>query len=327
MVHCVVGGLPDVRRVVLGRPFLMATTTEKRIAQRRKARGILVPILEDVLERMVEIEDEDDIAFMNDLMRARMRKRKKGVFSPSMLGSCMRQAYFVKIRQKKQPALSPQTNGYFLDGDFRHYKWQFALWKAQRKGLLELVGVEVRVFSKTGDFVGTIDAIVRINGKLYIIDFKGMNVRSFQQFVSDGLEEKHGIQITGYGMIYGKDIEGCLLVGESKAGPLQNGSPIALYEQFVPIPQFKAQVKKRLAKLRRFVDNEEIPPPACVSTRHKEFQECPFAWFCREEVLVVQRERERSARSNPKGTKVAVPGRARDDRARGSRGRRKGRAT
>lgn len=303
----------------------MATTTEKRIAQKRKARGILVPILEDLLERMCEVEDEDDIGFMVDLMRARMEPRAKGVFSPSMLSSCMRQAYFVKVGQEKRPALSPSSNGFFLDGDFRHYKWQFALWKAQRAGLLKLLGVEVRVYSKTGDFVGTIDAIVMLDGKVYIIDFKGMNVRSFQKFVNEGATLGHGIQITGYGMIYPDLIDGCLLIGESKGGPLQNGSPIALHEQFIPISQFKAKVKKRLATLRRFVDNEEVPSPACVSTRHKEFQECPFAWFCRKEVLAVQRERERSARSDPERAKVAVPGRARDDRTRGNGSKRKGR--
>ena len=310
----------------------MATTTEKRIAQRRKARGILVPILEDLLERMCEVEDEDDIGFMVDLMRARMEPRAKGVFSPSMLSSCMRQAYFVKVGQEKRPALSPSSNGFFLDGDFRHYKWQFALWKAHRAGLLTLLGVEVRVHSAAGDFVGTIDAIVSINGRIYIVDFKGMNVRSFQKFVNDGITLGHGIQITGYGMIYTtnedfvKHLEGGLLIGESKGGPLQSGSPIALHEQFVPIPQFKAKVKKRLATLRRFVDNEEIPPPACVSTRHKEYQECPFAWFCRKEVLAVQRERERAARSNPSEQKVAVSRRARDDRTRGNGSKRKGRA-
>lgn len=311
----------------------MATTTEKRISQRRKARGVLVPILEDLFERMVEIEDEDDIGFMVDLMRNRMEPRAKGVFSPSMLSSCMRQAYFVKTGQEKQPALSPQSNGYFIDGDFRHYKWQFALWKAHRVKLLTLLGVEVRVHNEAGDFVGTIDAIVSINGRIYIVDFKGMNVRSFQKFINEGVTLSHGIQITGYGMIYSnnpdflKHLEGGLLVGESKAGPLQNGSPIALHEEFVPVAQFKAKVKKRIAILRRHVDNEEIPEPACVSTRHKEFQECPFAWFCRDEVLEVQRERERSARSNPQRAKVAVPKRARDDRSRGNGGKRKRSAT
>jgi hypothetical protein len=297
----------------------MPTTTERRIAQRRRAQGVLVPILEDLLEQMVEIEDEDDIAFMNDLMRARMREREKGVFSPSMLSSCMRQAYFVKTGEEKQPPLSPQTNAYFLDGDFRHYKWQFALWKAHRAGKVYLVAVEERVYGQAGDLVGTIDAIVIIDKKVYIVDFKGMHLRAFQAFVRDGVTIGHGIQITGYGMIYGHQIVGGLLIGEAKPGPVQGQSPIALHEEFVPIRQFKSRVKNRLAKLRRYVDNEEIPPPACVSTRHFSFQECPFARHCLTEVRDIQRERERAARSDSARAKVAIPARARDDRPRGSR--------
>lgn len=306
---------------------LMTTATERRITQRRRARGILVPILEDLLENMVEVEDDDDIEFMERLMRARMKERDKGVFSPSMLSSCMRQAYFVKTGREKRPALSPQTNGYFLDGDFRHYKWQFALWKAHRAGKLELLEVELRVYSSTGDFAGTIDALVVIDDKLYIVDFKGMHLRAFQQFVSEGIQIGHGIQITGYGMMVSEadDVEGGLLIGEAKPGPLQNGSPIALHEEFVPIRRFKAKVKKRLATLRRYVVNEEIPPPACVSTRHFSFQECPFSYFCHKEVKAIQRERERAARSDTKKPKVAVPARARNDRARRNGSKRKSR--
>lgn len=279
---------------------------------------MLVPILEDLFEHMVEIEDEDDIAFMNDLMRSRMKERQKGVFSPSMLSSCMRQAYFVKTEVEKQPPLSPQTNGYFIDGDFRHYKWQFALWKAHRAGKLKLLGVEVRVYGLSGDLVGTIDAIVEINGKVYIVDFKGMNLRAFMAFVRDGATLGHGIQITGYGMLFGQQkqsggsFEGGLLIGENKPGPVQGSSPIGLHEQFVPIRQYKAKVKKRLATLRRYVDNEEIPPPACVSTRHLSFQECPFARFCLKEVKEIQKERERAARSDTKRAKVAIPTGARN---------------
>lgn len=295
---------------------LMPTTTERRIAQRRRARGVLVPILEDLLEHMVEIEDDDDIEFMERLMRNRMRAREKGVFSPSLLSSCMRQAYFVKTEVEKQPALSPQTNGYFLDGDFRHLKWQFALWKAHRAGKLELIEVELRVYNAAKDFVGTIDALVVIDGKLYIVDFKGMHLRAFQAFMKDGVTLGHGIQITGYGMIVGDDVEGGLLIGEAKPGPIQGQSPIALHEEFVPIRKFKAKVKKRLATLRRYVDNEEIPPPACVSTRHFSFQECPFSRFCLKEVKEVQRERERAARSDSNRAEVAIPTRPRNDRSR-----------
>src|SRR5688500_4611747 len=192
---------------------------------------------------------------MLNLMTARARQREKGVFSPSMLSSCMRQSYFVKTGVEKRKAKSPRTNAFFLDGDFRHYKWQFALWKAHRKGLLELLGCEIRVFHPNGDFAGTIDAIVRVDGKMYVIDFKGMNVKSFQDHERWGTKEQYVVQIVGYGDIVnlacafesfmgeylGVEIEACLLIGENKGGPVQSGSPIALHEDILYVKKHRSK--------------------------------------------------------------------------------------
>jgi hypothetical protein len=283
------------------------TATEKRILERRRARGILVPILEETLEEQLDVEDEADREFMMNLMIARGRKREKGVFSPSMLSSCVRQAYFAKTGQEKRRAKSPRTNGYFLDGDFRHYKWQFALWKAHRAGLLILHGCEIRVFHPSGDFAGTIDAIVEIDGVLYVVDFKGMNVKAFQDHEKWGTKLGYKVQIVGYaeivnkvcafesfmGEVLGVKIETCLLIGESKGGPTQSGSPLALHEDALIVKQHRAKVKRRMHELRRYVTNEEIPAPDCTSTRTVQFQECPFAWFCRPEILTIQKSKER----------------------------------
>lgn len=124
----------------------MPTPTEKRIIQKRRAKksgAILVPILEAVLENECIPETPQDFQFMDMLVRARALPRREGVFSPSMLGSCVRQAYFAKRGVEKHRAFSPQTNGYFLHGNFVHLKWQFALWRAHTLGMLELVTVPI----------------------------------------------------------------------------------------------------------------------------------------------------------------------------------------
>lgn len=299
----------------------MPTSVEKRIIQSRRAEGVLVPLLEELLEGQVEPEDEEDVRFMTELLRLRMVPREKGVFSPSMLGSCVRQAYFAKTQFERREVASPRTNAFFLDGNFRHYKWQFALWKLHRAGYIKLLGVELRCYSQSGDFAGTIDALVEVDGKVYIVDFKGMNVQEYMQFIRYGMKIEYGVQIVGYSMLKilkkGRmpEVDGCLLIGESKAGPVQSSSPIGLHEQLMKPTEKKAEVKKRLLQLRRFVENEEVPPPACVSTRHLQFEECPFSWFCRQEVREIQQRRERAARSNPKKRSVATPTREGDDRA------------
>lgn len=313
------------------------TATEKRILQRRAARGVLVPILEEVLENQLDVEDEADYEFMLNLMKARARGREKGVFSPSMLSSCVRQAFFAKTQVEKRPVKSPRTNGFFLDGDFRHYKWQFACWKAHRAGLLKLHGCEIRVFHPNGDFAGTIDAIVEIDGVFYVVDFKGMNVNSFQQHEKWGTRDGYVVQIVGYAMIVnmccafesfmgevlGVEIVTCLLVGESKGGPGHSGSPIALHEDALIVKHHRSKVKSRMHLLRRYDDKKEIPPPDCTSTRTLQFQECPFAYICREEIKAIQAKAEAEKR----GRKLVVsqsPRRAdAGDRSRARTGRKR----
>lgn len=139
----------------------MATATERRIIQERRAEEtgwLLVPILEALLEQPCEPEDDLDFRFMDMLVRARAIPRAKGVFSPSMLGSCMRQAYFAKRGEDKHVGANPRANGYFLNGNFVHFKWQFACWKAHRLGMLDLLPVPIeheieamRLIHQSGD--------------------------------------------------------------------------------------------------------------------------------------------------------------------------------
>lgn len=239
-----------------------------------------------------------------------------------MLGDCVRKAYFAKRGEKRLAVNSPQAHGYFLNGNFVHLKWQFAVWKAARQNLLEIAtvsdtlgerpAVEVRVVD--GDFGGTIDIIPIIDDKAYVVDFKGINVIEFQRTVKRGAKVAYRRQVVGYGMIaqekLGIELAGCLLVSECKAGPISGrGSPIALHETFVPIEDHRGDVARRLRTLRWFDAKEELPPPECVSTIHMGFQECPFSANCREEVRQIQRERESRAAKQPRNWKPSRPSR------------------
>jgi hypothetical protein len=310
----------------------MPTPTEARILRRRRARESgdkLRPILESLLENEVEPKDEDDFRFLANLLRARANPREKAVFSPSMLGSCVRQAYFAKTGVEAHKAHSTQTNGYFLKGNFVHLQWQFALWKAHRAGLLELVrieaetpeldffgdgtrlAVEVRVVSKTGDFGGTIDALVLIDGEVFVIDFKGINQIEFMRAIKNGIKVEYRVQIVGYAMLLNGShrfpfiVKRCILLSENKAGPISGAkSPLALHEQVVEVDDYKHQVRRKLTRLRNHVAEESLPAPACVSTRHNGFQECPFNRLCRAEIRAIQAERERDAEKSTKRWRV-----------------------
>jgi hypothetical protein len=311
----------------------MPTPTERRIIEERRAAKsgmILVPILEKLLEHEVIPQDEEDFQFLSMLVRARAMKRQAGVFSPSQLGTCTRQAYFGKRGEDKHLIESPRSNGYFLEGNFKHFKWQFAMWKAHRAGMLELVkvpsdfdlawpestlgdlwrwAVEVRVVD--GDLGGTIDVIAKLPRKRYpiVIDFKGINQIDFQRTVKNGAALPYQRQIVGYSELVNKvldlGIKEALLVCENKSGPMGNGNPLALHETSVPMDGYVGDVQRRLRTLRWYDSKDELPGIECVSTKHMQFQECPFNRFCREEVTDKQRELEARASKSRRDVKVS----------------------
>lgn len=315
----------------------MPTPTERRIIEERRAvksGAVLTPILEKLLEHECIPEDEEDFLFMDMLVQARAQKRRKGVFSPSQLGTCTRQAYHGKRGTEKHLVENPRANSYFLTGNFTHFKWQFALWKAHRAGLLKLVtikdptgltlalpgyrvgerpAVEVRVVQ--GDVGGTIDAIVIVPSNRWpkVIDFKGINLIDFQRTIKNGAPVAYRRQVVGYGKLANDamklGIKEALLVSECKAGPIGGGSPIGLHETRVPLDEFAGDVARRLRTLRWYDARDEVPDIECVSTKHMQYQECPFNRFCREEVLAAQKEAEAKSSRRAHKLKVARPSR------------------
>jgi hypothetical protein len=311
------------------------TPTERRIIESRKTAksgALLIPILEKLYENEVIPEDEEDFAFMAMLIKARAAKRQKGVFSPSQLGTCTRQAWFGKRGEEKHLIESPRANGYFATGNFTHFKWQFSLWKAHRAGLLELVkvpsdydlawpdstlgdlwrwAVEVRVVD--GDVGGTIDAIVRLPTfkEPFTVDFKGINLIDFQRTITKGAPIAYQRQLVGYTKLANKKLklgmlEG-LLVCECKAGPMAGKNPLALHETRVPLETYVGDVDRRLRTLRWYDARDEMPDIECVSTKHMQYQECPFSRFCHEEVLGKQHALEARASKSRGPLKVARP--------------------
>lgn len=304
--------------------FWVPTPSERKIIERRRASesgDILRPILERLFEEPVEVEDQADLDFLEDLFRARMLPREKGVFSPSMLGACERQAYFAKTGVEKLSAFSARTHGYFATGNFLHAQWQFALWKAHRKQLLflpvfydsafgrERHAVEVRVRSKGGSYAGTTDGVIAIGGVYYLVDFKGLGHWNFQA-VLRGDKEEYAYQLTGYATLFNSShefsfvVKNGLLILVSKAATNQD-SPLFLHEIVIPVDEYKHEVRQRLENLLGYVKRNEVPPPACTSTRNQRFEECPFSRFCGEEVRAVQQKLEQQARSTVKDWKPA----------------------
>jgi hypothetical protein len=302
--------------------YTLATQTEKRIAQQRRAKGVLVPLLEDLFSRQVEIEEGEDVEFLTTLLNLtaiRQTKRQtKPLYSPSQLSSCLRYVYLLKHHKAlgitKQPSIRPEANFYFFNGNWVHLKWQFALYKLHQKlpdDVFMLIGCEIPIISKHGDHGGTMDALVMIHGEFYIVDFKGLNVRTFSEIARGFIPPEYALQIVDYGMLFNSQrgnavLTRGLLITESKGGP-DPKHPIALHESEIPIKTRLPEVRGRLEVLRNHERRKEIPEPECTSTQTLQFIGCPFAAHCRKEVKEIQRQRRDAESKNAERYRVAVP--------------------
>jgi len=278
----------------------------------------------------LSVDDGDDASVVRELMMKQKRKddeRKiKKVYSPSSLSSCLRQVYFSRnykdlgIKRKKSNRMD--VNYYFLTGNFTHMKWQYALYKMNKDPevsheIFKLWGLEVSVLSKRGDHGGTLDALVFLYGEPFILDFKGVNVRSFGQACVGEVPLSYKIQISDYAMLVNASkeinipkIERALIVFENKGGP-DSKHPIALHEVEVNVNDYKPEVKFRLGRLREHEKDGTIPPAECESVGETQFLGCPFRAECRAEVKKVQASNSSDASEH----KVAIPKKRRTNRA------------
>lgn len=276
--------------------------------------------MEEFMQRPIEIEDKADRQFLALLIRARARPRKKGVYSPSMLSECVRKVYFTKTGVKGYRLPRPDSNAIFLDGNFRHFKWQFLMWKMHRAGIIQLVdvgsiclGTEIYVENERGDYGGTLDNLIYIPDVDFMctVDWKGMNGNSFMGSVGKGPGLKYAQQSVGYAGLANfslrdrlpKKIESVLIIGENKNGPVKTrmtNSPIALHEWKLDLEDYSILVAKRLKKLRAHERKKETPPPECVSTQRMMFKDCPFNKHCLGEVQAIERRGKKMKAKKPK---------------------------
>lgn len=292
------------------------------IRHKRTRKGILVPLLEDLFSKPVEIESEEDVEWLTALFRKMVERgdarNSQPLYSPSQFSECLRYVYLLKNRKKlglvKIPGTKPQPNFYFFKGNWIHIQWQFAFYKLDKAlpdDIFKLYDVEVPIISKHGDHGGTVDILCAAYGEPLIVDAKGLNVRTFGEITRGNIPHQYAIQITDYGMLYnsqrnGHSVTRGILLVENKGGP-DPKHLIALHEVEIPIRVRLPEVRARLGELRKHEKEESTPPPECEGTQTIQFQGCPFRKFCREEVKAIERKRRRASSSDSNNYSVARP--------------------
>jgi hypothetical protein len=281
---------------------------------------------------------------MKGIERERLRQegydRNEMVFSPSSLAKCLRKVYLSKKHQDlglhRVELPSINAHSYFFEGDWKHLKWQFALYKLNKMFPVDfiLLDVEMSVMSKRGDHGGTIDALALVYGEPMVIDVKGLNIRGFQKVDSGEIQGDYRIQVADYMMLlnaqrgwpideYWKEIlemdafpkiKRGIILAESKGGPTP-AHPAGLTEYIVNLDENLPEVRARLEALRQHEQSDTVPSIECTSTRTVQFQGCPFAGYCKKEVAAV----ERAAIKNTDTSEFKVAAPKRGNRSRRAR--------
>src|SRR4051812_24849656 len=110
------------------------------------------------------------------------RGRPGGRLSPSSIGGCRRQAAFKFLGVDGTRKLDPESELIFDDGNWIHHKWQArfrdmeAVLGAKR---FKVLGIEKGITIPDLYIAGSYDALIKINGKRYMIDFKSINSHGF----------------------------------------------------------------------------------------------------------------------------------------------------
>jgi hypothetical protein len=296
------------------------------LKQRSQRTGVLVPLLEDFMTKPVNIKSEKDVQFLTDLLKTmaeRERRRdERRMYSPSSLAQCLRKVYLLRHHEQLEikylRPLRREPNFYFLNGNFLHLKWQFAMWKMERHindpGVFEIHGFEVPVESKRGDHGGTADVIVSIHREPFIVDLKGINVRSFGEITRGFVPGGYEIQLADYMILWNSQrpklppyrIEKAILLTENKGGP-DAKHPLALHETEIRLEDIKPVVTERMEVLRSLEHEGIVPPIECTSTGTFQFAGCPFQKYCKKEVQKFARERKALASSTTAEVEISTP--------------------
>lgn len=247
-----------------------------RLVRNLKARGPdpLRPMIDAYLLERGRSEDR----LSDYVIDMRPRRRPAGRLTPSGLGGCSRKAVFTFLGTRPRKAVDLDLELIFEDGNWRHHKWQ-ALFHDMEivlgKDRFEVVSIEDKGVDPELYLMGYSDAIIRINGVLYVVDFKGINDRGYTYvFSDDEAKPAHVIQVTGYEHLFKVD-KGILLYDNKNN---QRTRSIAVPWSDENWADTRGWAEGVLGHL----DDRKLPArhPECNAGSLEYESKCPFTYLC-----------------------------------------------
>jgi hypothetical protein len=205
------------------------------------------------------------------------RERPGCRLSPSSIGGCKRQTVFKFLGVKGIQRKDPNTELTFDDGNWAHHKWDARFYDMERvlgKDRFKVIGIEKEVMIPDLYIAGSYDAVVRIGGKKWLIDFKTINDFGFNHVYRERKpKEAHIKQLVTYCVARG--IKRGMLVYDNKNNPDYN-----VYTLEVTDKEW-AKVNRWCVRVIRSIKDEELPKkhPDCNHGSFL-FERCQFAGLC-----------------------------------------------
>lgn len=205
------------------------------------------------------------------------KSRPGGRLSPSSIAGCQRQSMFKFLGVEAVNRIDPDTELIFEDGNWRHHKWQ-AMFADMQQVLgskkFRLCSIEKPVSIPNLYIAGRYDALIKIRGKRYVVDFKGINDFGFSYVYREHKpKEEHVKQVLTYCVARG--VRRGLLLYDNK-----NNQQFKVY-QVSWDDEIWADVERWCERVLMHLERKTLPG------RHHNcsagtflFEKCPFAPIC-----------------------------------------------
>jgi hypothetical protein len=217
-----------------------------------------------LLENDHPVYSQRALDFAHQMLTKRDRVRK-GTFSASSLGECMREQQFTYLGMSKLPPDAKNAMK-MQNGSFMHLRWQMAgltegwLWKA-----------EVAVMSTPLGLQGTMDGVCFEDS---ILELKSINVNGFSRVTAFGPLHPHLFQMATYMLCTGR--RKGIFIYECKDN--QEYKEIPVTDADVPLDEAELQARAMWAS----VDQQKLfePLEKCIDKTGWKYNSCPYRDRC-----------------------------------------------
>lgn len=241
----------------------------KLLKKLKETNLIMTPRLETwLMSNSNLVVSEEHAKTLTEIVTAQPRDRSKG-FSSSSRGTCLRAQMFQYIGVPTMGRGDSRLHSIFIDGTWRHIRWQMMLLEA---GIL--TDIEVPFHNETYRLRGSLDGTNEDEGWGW--ELKGTSNSSVVSGSADPFHN-HLLQIHTY-FVGRPDIERFVLLYEDKK--FQSYREIVVERT----PELVKEVREELEYLNECADDQTLPPVLsdCQRAQGRTFRECAYRDICRE---------------------------------------------